>query len=181
MELTESSRQTLLNIARTAIVGHVSGLPFSSPDAAGELGLCAGAFVSIHHDDRLRGCIGHIEADQALALVVARSAVAACSADPRFAPLAAAELAHVDIEISVLGPLERVADVEEIVVGRDGLLVERGRYRGLLLPQVAVEWRWDRNTFLEQTCHNAGLPPDAWRSGAAVRRFEANVFRSLVS
>ena len=178
MTLTEGSRQALLDIAKTAIVAHVSGLPPSRADATGELGLCAGAFVSIHYEDRLRGCIGHVEADQAIALVVARSAVAACSADPRFTPLTAAELASVAIEISVLGPLERVADVEEIVVGRDGLLVERGRHRGLLLPQVAVEWGWDRDTFLEQTCHKAGLPLDAWRSGATLWRFEADVFRS---
>jgi len=175
--MTEGCREALLQVARMAIVSHVSGLPAARPDVSGELARHAGAFVTVYHQHRLRGCIGHVEADDALGAVVARSAVAACSADPRFEPVTAAELADLELEISVLGPLEPVGHVEEILVGRDGLVVERGWRRGLLLPQVAVEWAWDRDTFLAQTCHKAGLPLDAWKDGAAVWRFEAEVVR----
>jgi AmmeMemoRadiSam system protein A len=110
-------------------------------------------------------------------LNIARTAVAACSADPRFPPVAAHELQDVTLEISVLGALERVTALEEIVIGRDGVVIEQGWQRGLLLPQVAVEWRWDRETFVAQTCRKAGLQPDAWKNGASIWRFEAEVFK----
>jgi hypothetical protein len=90
--------------------------------------------------------------------------------------VSAVELAGLEIEVSLLGLLEPVASPDDIEVGRHGLLVERDRQRGLLLPQVATEWRWDRETFLAQTCHKAGLPRDAWKQGAKVWRFEAEVF-----
>jgi AmmeMemoRadiSam system protein A len=174
----EDVRHSLLQIARTAVVSHVMRCPQPTPDVSGEFGRRAGVFVTIHVGDCLRGCIGHLEPEEAIAVVVARSAIAACSADPRFAPVAADELAHVALEISVLGALEPVTTLEEIVIGRDGLVVEQGWQRGLLLPQVAVEWGWDRETFVAQTCRKAGLHPDAWRNGASVWRFEAEVFGS---
>jgi len=87
-----------------------------------------------------------------------------------------AELPHIDIEISLLGPLEPIAGPAEIEIGRHGLVIHHGWARGLLLPQVAVEWRWDAETFLTQTCHKAGLPNDAWQHGAKIWRFEAEVF-----
>jgi AmmeMemoRadiSam system protein A len=175
--IAEDIRQSLLNIARTAVVSHVTRCPQPVPDASGELGRRAGVFVTIHVRDRLRGCIGHLEPEEAIAIVVARSAVAACSADPRFPPVAAHELQDVTLEISVLGALERVTALEEIVIGRDGVVIEQGWQRGLLLPQVAVEWRWDRETFVAQTCRKAGLQPDAWKNGASIWRFEAEVFK----
>ena len=135
-----------------------------------------GAFVSLHNRGDLRGCIGHIEPNQMLGDVVARCAVAACSADPRFPPITHLELAEVDIEISLLGPLESIAGPADVAVGRHGLVVEDGWQRGLLLPQVATEWNWDAETFLAQTCHKAGLPRDAWKHGATLWRFEAEVF-----
>jgi AmmeMemoRadiSam system protein A len=137
---------------------------------------CCGAFVSIHKNGELRGCIGHVAPDASLEETIARCAVAAGTADPRFAPLTASELPGVHIEISVLGPLMLVAAADEIEVGRDGLMVERDGRRGLLLPQVAIEWGWNRETFLAQTCRKAGLPGDAWRHGARLWRFEADVF-----
>ena len=105
--------------------------------------------------------------------------MAACSSDPRFPPLAPTELDSIDIEISLLGPTETISGPQEIVVGRDGLIVERGRQRGVLLPQVAAEWNWDAEAFLAHTCRKAGLPPDAWRQGASVSRFEAEVFGEI--
>ncbi len=126
----------------------------------------AGVFVSLHKGDALRGCIGHIEPDQPLSRAVPSSAIAAASTDPRFAPVTTEEMTELQIELSILGPLERIASVGDVEVGRHGLLVERGWNRGLLLPQVAVEWGWDAEAFLSQTCHKAGLPLDAWKSAA---------------
>ena len=108
--------------------------------------------------------------------MIVRCAIAACSTDPRFPPVTAAELPHLDFELSLLGPLEPVTAIEEIEVGRHGLVVEMHWRRGLLLPQVATEWRWDRETFVVQTCVKAGLPRDAWKNGATLKRFDAEVF-----
>ena len=176
---SDADRQRLLRIARDAIAAHVSGADAGAAvevPASDSLARPGGAFVTIHHRGELRGCIGHIEANQPLPQVVRECAVAACSADPRFPPVGAVELVGLEIEVSLLGPLEPVASPDDIEVGRHGLLVEQNRHRGLLLPQVATEWRWDRETCLAQTCHKAGLPRDAWKLGAKVWRFEAEVF-----
>jgi AmmeMemoRadiSam system protein A len=173
---TEADRRLLLKLARDAVVAHEGAgvAPAPPPD-----GVCArrgGAFVTLHRQGDLRGCIGHVEATDRLGHVIVRCAVAACSTDPRFPPVTTAELPHIDIELSLLGPLEAVTAIEEIEVGRHGLVVEMHWRRGLLLPQVATEWRWDRETFLMQTCVKAGLARDAWKAGATLKRFEAEVF-----
>jgi AmmeMemoRadiSam system protein A len=173
---SEADRHLLLQIAREAISAHVNGVTAAEPSASESLERPGGAFVSIHHRGELRGCIGHIKANRSLRRVVRECAVAACSADPRFPPVSVAELTGLEIEVSLLGPLEPVASPEDIEVGRHGLLVEQNWQRGLLLPQVATAWRWDRETFLAHTCHKAGLPRDAWKQGAKVWRFEAEVF-----
>jgi len=176
---SEADRHLLLQIARDAIARHVEGasapVPVELPVPAA-LQRTGGAFVTIHHQGELRGCIGHLEANQPLPAVVRQCAVAACSADPRFPPVGPGELSGLDIEVSLLGPLEPLAVPEDIEIGRDGLVVEQGWQRGLLLPQVASERQWDREMFLAQTCHKAGLPRDAWKRGAKVWRFEAEVF-----
>ena len=172
----EADRQVLLRIARDAITAFVAGTT-STPIVGGPLAeRRGGAFVTLHNHGDLRGCIGHIESDQLLAAVVARCAIAACSSDPRFPAVTASELPHLDIELSLLGPLEPIAGPGDVAVGRHGLLVEMGWHRGLLLPQVATEWQWDATMFLDQTCHKAGLPRDAWKHGAKLWRFEAEVF-----
>jgi AmmeMemoRadiSam system protein A len=102
--------------------------------------------------------------------------VAAASQDPRFSPVTLADLAAAHLEISVLGPIQPVTSVEDIEVGRHGLIVSQGYSKGLLLPQVATEYGWDRETFLDHTCLKAGLRREAWRSGAQIQRFEADVF-----
>jgi AmmeMemoRadiSam system protein A len=176
---SEADRRRLLQIAREAIVTHVQGVSVVVPAALSEcdpLQRRGGAFVTIHRDGELRGCIGHLEANRPLPAVVCECAVAACSADPRFPPVSPGELSGLDIEVSLLGPLEPLGIPEEIEIGRDGLLVEQGWQRGLLLPQVASDRQWDREMFLAQTCHKAGLPRDAWKHGAKVWRFEAEVF-----
>jgi AmmeMemoRadiSam system protein A len=180
-------RVLLLQLARDAIAAHVTGGSGSAQSAVGSPQSTVveraaldeprgGVFVSIHHRGELRGCIGHMEADDSLPRIVARCAVAACSADPRFPAVTAAELSQIQIELSLLGPLEHAVGPADIEVGRHGLMVEMGRERGLLLPQVATEWQWDARTFLSQTCRKAGLPADSWQHGAKVWKFEAEVF-----
>jgi AmmeMemoRadiSam system protein A len=173
---SDADRQRLLRIARDALAAHVANLPLPVLDLGGAAARRAGAFVTLRARGDLRGCIGHVEADQPLGLVVARSAVAAGSSDPRFSGVTPAELVYVRIELSILGPLAPVARVEEIQVGIDGLIVELDWRRGLLLPQVAAEWRWDRETFVAETCRKAGLARDEWRKGAKIWKFQAEVF-----
>jgi uncharacterized protein len=172
----DEHRLLLLQIARGAITAHVTG---TAPLLVRDHPLAArrgGAFVSIHKAGELRGCIGHLDADDPLIEVVARCAIAAGTTDPRFPAVGRDELPHLQIELSLLGVFERIGGPGDVEVGRHGLLVERGRRRGLLLPQVAVEWQWDALTFLSQTCRKAGLSGDEWRNGAAIWRFEAEVF-----
>ena len=135
-----------------------------------------GAFVTITIGGELRGCIGTFREDTPLYRTVAQMAVAAAREDPRFPPLTAAELPKIHVEISALTPMKPVADVREIEVGRHGLYITKGFSSGVLLPQVATEYGWDRTTFLEQTCRKAGLPKNAWQEGAKILSFEAEVF-----
>jgi AmmeMemoRadiSam system protein A len=173
---SEHDRTLLLQLAREAIAAHVGAAPAHVPGAAGVLARPGGAFVTLHKAGNLRGCIGHVEASEPLGKVVPRCAVAAASGDPRFPPMAPSELGAIAIEISLLGPLEPITGPDDIVIGRHGLVVERGWQRGLLLPQVATEWGWDAEAFLVHTCQKAGLARDAWQTGAKVWRFEAEVF-----
>jgi len=174
--LTDDDRTQMLALARRAVADAAAGRTPTPPPADGALATRAGAFVSLHQDGDLRGCIGHIAADRPLALVLCDCGAAAATGDPRFPPVTPAEVAGLQIEISILSGLEPVQDPADIDVGRHGLLVQHGSRRGLLLPQVARERRWDRVTFLAQTCRKAGLPPDAWQHGAELFRFEADVF-----
>jgi AmmeMemoRadiSam system protein A len=174
----QTDRRALLVLAREAIVRHVTGRSSSTP-AVGLREIfskASGVFVSIHKKGDLRGCIGHLEADQPLGVAVSRCAAAACSSDPRFAAVQAGELPDLEIELSLLGPAEPIAGPGDVEVGRHGLIVEMGACRGVLLPQVAIEWDWGAETFLAQTCHKAGLTLDAWKRGARLWRFEAEVF-----
>jgi len=173
---TESDRAALLRLARSAIAAHVLRTEPFSLDCTGALGRRAGAFVTLHLHGELRGCIGRVEAVEPLGQVVAECAVAAATEDSRFPAVTPPEVSELEIEISVLGPLELVTTADDFEVGRHGLVVSAGWQRGLLLPQVAIERRWDRATFLANTCHKAGLARDAWKHGAEVWRFEADVF-----
>jgi AmmeMemoRadiSam system protein A len=174
---TEDQQRRLVAIARAAVHAAVAGRAPDVP-AADDSPDATGAFVTLKRRGQLRGCIGTLERRGSLAEEVARVAVSAALEDPRFSPVSAAELDEIDVEVSVLGPLEAVDPVDPaaIEIGRHGLVVEQGRRRGLLLPQVATEWKMDVETFLAHTCAKAGLPPDAWRRGAKVYRFAAVVF-----
>lgn len=175
---TDAQKQALVALARDAVRCAAGGLPAVVSDRADDFPEASGAFVTLKRDGRLRGCIGTLECRRSLAEEIARVAVSAALEDPRFAPLTSAELDGLDVEVSVLGPLEEIDpyDPAAIVIGQHGLVVEQGVRRGLLLPQVATEWGWDREQFLVQTCVKAGLPQDAWRRGARVYRFAAIVF-----
>ena len=176
--LDADAKLALLHRARAAIAGAIGAPPsplISDPPSPIPV-LHAGAFVTLRINGHLRGCIGYPEPDLPLLAVVERCAVSAALSDPRFPPLNAAEWDEVDLELSVLGPIEPVVDIAEVVVGRHGLIVESGRRRGLLLPQVAVEWKWDAAEFVAQTCIKAGLPRDACQNGATLFKFEAEVF-----
>jgi AmmeMemoRadiSam system protein A len=173
---SDANRHRLLKIARDAIVAHVCGTSVPAVDHGDLDGRRGGAFVSLHQGGRLRGCIGHIEARDLLTRVVARCAVSACSADPRFPAVSRSEIDRLSIELSILGPLEPIRGADDIEIGRHGLVVDKAGLFGLLLPQVATEWRWAREQFLEHTCQKAGLPQDGWKHGATLWRFEAEVF-----
>jgi AmmeMemoRadiSam system protein A len=175
---TDAQQRALTEIARGAVVESVTGRPPATAPVPADLPEATGAFVTLKHRGELRGCIGTLQCRATLAEEIVRAAIGAAREDPRFQPVSSAELAELTIEVSVLGPLEQIDphDTAAVVIGRHGLVVEQGYRRGLLLPQVAPEWGWDRETFLSQTCRKAGLAPDAWRRGATVYRFEAVVF-----
>ncbi len=161
--LTDQEKIYLLYIARDTIAGSFEG---RQPDLPEDLspGLLKhfGAFVTLHKEGRLRGCIGTFHADKPLYKIVAEMALSAAFNDPRFPPLSHRELDEIEIEISVLSPLE-AGKPEDVKIGIHGIYIIRGFNRGVLLPQVAVEYRWDRETFLDHTCLKAGLSPGCWR------------------
>lgn len=171
-----ADRLRLLSIARRALEARVRGERDPAPDGGGLLDTRRGAFVSIHLLDDLRGCLGRVEADLAVARVVQHLGRALADSDPRFAPVAIGEVEDLTIEISVLSPEREALSIEEIEIGRHGLIIERDGRRGLLLPQVARDHGWDVETFLGQTCLKAALSPDAWRTGARIFTFDAEVF-----
>lgn len=149
---------------------------FVGPSPTGMDEIRAPVFVSLYQQERLRGCVGTLEPAGALGPVLIECAVAAASRDPRFPPLTADELPRTRLEVSVLTfPIE-VARPEEILVGRDGIVLEKGGRKGLLLPQVALHNGWTREQFLDQVCVKAGLPPAAWKDGARIAVFQAQVF-----
>ncbi len=178
--LNEEQRQRLLKLARTSIESILEGRSpaLSEGDYDEALRRPAGAFVTLRtRRGDLRGCIGSIWAVEPLFKAVASSAVSAAFRDPRFFPVLAEEMPKLDLEISVMGPIEPVRDILEIEIGRDGLIISRGRFAGLLLPQVATEYGWDRETFLDQACVKAGLPAGSWRSeDTRIEKFAAEVF-----
>jgi AmmeMemoRadiSam system protein A len=176
-QLTESEQHLLLQIARDSVESHMLRKPILMPGVPeGLLRESHGIFVSIHKHGELRGCIGNVNSTEPLFRNTAECAIGAAVGDPRFIPLALEELQEVEFEISVLSSMEPVRDVSEIEVGKHGLLISKNHLRGLLLPQVATAYKWDRERFLEETCRKAGLCADEWKRGAAIHCFSAFVF-----
>lgn len=179
LELNREQQIKLLQLARKTIsekLGIDGGL--INLDLTDEIFLeKAGAFVTIHLNKNLRGCIGYIQGVKSIPETVKEVSASAAFQDPRFTPLSEKEYPYIDIEISIMSPIEDVANIDDIVVGRDGLIISQGYNRGLLLPQVPVEQGWDKDTFLTHTCYKAGLPGDSWKKeGVKIEKFSAQVF-----
>jgi len=184
-ELSLEQRRILLHISHAAIRSILERRAFQNdPPAAPELSEPRGVFTTLYlrEDDagalgelQLRGCVGYAVPVAPLYRAVAETARAAAFDDSRFAPVSREEECRLEISLSVLSRLFPVRP-EAVEIGRHGLLISEGLRRGLLLPQVPVEHGWDRETFLQQTCRKAGLPPDAWRRTATIEAFVAEVF-----
>jgi len=175
--LSESAQSELLTLSRNCLEEFLKHgrKTIKEPDSPALLER-RGVFVTLHAHGELRGCIGVPEPISPLFQAAQDCALSAARADPRFSPVTAVELPDVQIEISVLSPLEAVEEIDSIVIGVHGLLLNHLGRRGLLLPQVPVEHGWDREKLLEQLCRKARLPATAWKEGATIQRFSAFVF-----
>lgn len=176
VELSEGEKTTLLATARNTIENRLYGRKQQLPDVTPALEKPYGVFVTLHKSGNLCGCIGYLNPDKALITTVSEAALASAFRDNRFNPVRKGEEAVLKIEISVLSPLKRIDNLEEIEVGTHGIMIEKGYFSGLLLPQVATEHEWDRNTFLANTCRKAGLPGECWKEEDTV----INIFDALV-
>jgi AmmeMemoRadiSam system protein A len=176
--LSENAKRELLSLARKTLQAYMAdGVVAEYQPVNSELLVKQGAFVSLHNGPDLRGCIGQLFPDEELYLVVQSCALSAARKDMRFEPVTLGELPGLTIEISVLAPFRQIRSPDELEVGRHGLFIVRGEKRGLLLPQVAVEYEWDREEFLEYACRKAGLAGDAWHDALTeIHVFEAEVF-----
>jgi len=177
--LSAQARADLLALARGTLEAHFQGAPPPrlASDRAEAFGEPRGLFVTLHKGGNLRGCIGTLAPTGDLTRVVSEFALRAAFEDPRFPPLEAGELAACAIEISVMEAPRAIEEPDDIEIGRDGLILELGGRRGLLLPQVATEWGLDRERFLGELAQKAGLPAEAWRRPEArLWAFRAEVF-----
>jgi AmmeMemoRadiSam system protein A len=175
--LSDAHKKTLLAFARKTIEQYLTTETAPLPrgfDAMLTHG--SGAFVTLTEQGQLRGCIGHMDEDLPLCQTVGYCALQAALNDPRFPPVGLKEWPRVSIEISVLTPLKPVGGYGDILIGRDGVVIEKDGRSAVFLPQVATEQGWDRDQMLEHLCTKAGLPPGSWRQGASFRTFQAIVF-----
>jgi len=175
--LTKKEQRDLLKIARNTITAYVTSatIPVVESAASG-LNLESGCFVTIKQQGHLRGCIGNFVSERPLYRLVQEMAVSAATRDPRFYPMKAQDLNEFELEISVLSPLVLISSVGEIQVGKHGIYLVKNGSRGVLLPQVATEYGWDRDTFLKHTCLKAGLAENAWQKDCEIYIFTALVF-----
>lgn len=175
--LAEEGRRSLLALARRAIEyaarERKPWLP--SEETTPALQTLRACFVTLHKNGQLRGCIGQVTARLPLYQAVAEAAYSAAREDPRFSPVETEELPEIAIEISVLSPFTPILP-HDVQLGRHGLLLTRDRARGLFLPQVPEEYGWDRQRYLEELCRKAHLEPEAWKHGASLQAFTADVF-----
>lgn len=182
LSLTDEEKRYLKELVRLSIASRLAATPgtlaATPPEPPTELlRRELGAFVTLTLEGNLRGCIGNVLGSGPLYQTVWNMARSAAFEDPRFPPVAQREFDALKVEISILGPVEPCPDPAEVEVGRHGLIMSRGGRSGLLLPQVPVEWGWNREQFLAQTCRKAGLPESAWRDpGTQIFWFEAEVF-----
>ena len=177
-QLSESGKEEALRLARWCLKKVVLGINEPKPHLGNSLFTeKRGVFITLKSGGDLRGCIGTVEPVFTLENGICEMAGGAATRDPRFPPVTAEELNKISIEISILTPPEEIIGPSEIEVGTHGLIVELGPFKGLLLPQVAVEERWEADKFLNYTCQKAGLPKDTWKAGdCKIFRFTATVF-----
>jgi AmmeMemoRadiSam system protein A len=174
-EFSAAERSLLLNLAHESIASAIEHRTVSLTPPSSHLAEARGVFTTLYSRGELRGCVGLALAVSPLYRAVAETAQAAAFEDTRFSPLRSEELGDIEVSLSILSPLKTIQP-EQIQIGRHGLVISLGSRRGLLLPQVPVERGWDREKFLEQTCVKAGLPANAWSSGAMIEAFTAEVF-----
>jgi AmmeMemoRadiSam system protein A len=179
--LSEKEKKEILKLAKLAIQSifkkELIAELTKQKRVVKNLGLRNGVFVTITKRGELRGCIGYILPVREFEELVVDAAVSAAMRDPRFDPLTEDEVGEIEIEVSVLSEPKRIENVSEVEVGKHGLIVRRGPFQGLLLPQVATEYNWDKLTFIRQTCIKAGLSPDEWKKeGTEIYTFTAEVF-----
>ncbi len=177
-EYSDDERQLLLKLAHQAIEALLAGTEVDTTPPTPHLAEKRGAFTTLHLDGQLRGCVGYVFPIYSLYRTIAETAAAAAFRDIRFYPVNPEEAPRLKIELSVLSPLRNLLP-EQVEIGVHGLVITDGPRRGLLLPQVPIEHGWDRETFLCQTCVKAGLDPQAWRRGAIIEAFTAEVFAEL--
>jgi len=174
-EFSREERSLLLALAHESIAAALDNqeIPLEAPTP--HLNQARGVFTTLYRCGQLRGCVGYVLPVTSVYRTVAETARAAAFEDTRFHAVTPQEVPELEVHLSILSPLHPIAPAQ-VEVGRDGLLVSMGARRGLLLPQVPVDYGWDRTTFLEQTCRKAGLPPDAWQQGATLEAFTAELF-----
>jgi AmmeMemoRadiSam system protein A len=184
MKLTNEEKKALLEAARSSIQSALERKSFPKIEyKSDKFDQPSGVFVTLRTGEDLRGCIGYVEPFFPLVKAVQEAAVKAAVEDTRFMPVTPAELKSITIEISVLSPLSELNDTEKIEIGKHGLVIDSGFRRGLLLPQVATEYNWNREQFLNHTAIKAGLPPDAWKYkevkifSFTVEKFEESEFQ----
>jgi len=174
-EFSSDERDLLLRLAHEAISSTLEQREISLVPPSRHLAEARGAFTTLYYRGDLRGCVGYVFPVTSLYRTVVESARGAAFDDSRFSPVTRDQAPELRVALSVLSPLQPV-QAEQVEIGRHGLLISLGYCRGLLLPQVPAEQGWDRITFLEQTCRKAGLPLDAWKTGAKLEAFTAEVF-----
>ncbi|MFC2165926.1 AmmeMemoRadiSam system protein A [Acidobacteriota bacterium] len=175
--LSTEQQKFLLDVAHRAIQHYLDKR--KTPEIKTEDGVLQkkrGAFVTLKVDDQLRGCIGYPIPHKPLIETIIDCAIAAASQDHRFPSIKTNELGRTEVEISVLTLPRKIEDISEIIIGDHGIIISKGMSKGLLLPQVPVEWSWDLETYLNHGCLKAGLPEDAWKKGAKIEIFSAQVF-----
>lgn len=176
--ISDEEKAYLRDLVKQSISSQLTGQEMEPPEPpTAKLRESFGVFVTLTKNGQLRGCIGNVQGSGEVWRSVWEMAGAAAFSDPRFPPLKPEEFDELEWEISVLSPIEPCRDVNEIVVGRHGLIVQRGPHSGLLLPQVPVEWGWNREQFLRQVCVKAGLAENSWnKAGTNLYWFEAEIF-----
>jgi AmmeMemoRadiSam system protein A len=179
-EFTPEERQILLRLAHASIEAALDKREIPLDPPSPHLAEPRGAFTTLYFRRQLQGCVGFVFPVASLYRTVAETARAAAFEDTRFPPVTHEQAPNLQVSLSILSPLQPLR-AEDVEIGRHGLLISQLGRRGLLLPQVPVEHAWDRVTFLEQTCRKAGLPPDAWRKGATIEGFTAEVFGDVES